>query len=448
MQGMSTPFGAYFGDVSNWFDIIQIVLIILALGTNLDDRSTSSSQWVLIFTILFSWYELLLEIHNFQYSLALFVVAVNKIMKRMRIFLFTTFIFIAAFAHAYYISGLDNTELCNDVANFTKEDFNLAGGFTCTRMKSYEYSFFSLFAFEIPSGVPQWISGLYALIMLILLLNIIIALVVTEFEDVVNESELTFWSDRLKIVNELDFCLHSFHSSSIPFLSLIHRRVKEWCKNWHKRFTDKWMHGERIDLNLFLENSIWDGLQKDDQDFLHWWYGKATDESDRPTLGVRLKFFLTYSAFEDIFIPASVFENLWSGNNRSHRCKRFERIYVLPFSFILMITSNALFAIMFVSGWLSFGALWPDIIKKRIFSVGIEKKHMISEVKKNNEEISATRKDIGKMIKISERPNNNEVISTTRDDIVNGLREEISEMRNEMKEILAGIQSLPERSVS
>lgn len=36
--------------------------------------------------------------------------------------------------------------------------------------------------------------------MLILLLNIIIAVVVHEFEDVVNESELTFQSDRLVIV--------------------------------------------------------------------------------------------------------------------------------------------------------------------------------------------------------------------------------------------------------
>jgi len=201
-----------------------------------------------------------------------------------------------------------------------------------------------------------------------------------------------------------------------------------------------------MDAYLFLETSAWDGLQKDDQNFVHWWYGKA-NEGDKPTLGVRLQFFFTNSVFKDILIPASVFENIWSGYNRSHRCKRFERISVLPFSLILMITSNALLAIVFVSGWLSFGLLWPDSMKKRIFSVSVEKKRMISEVKKNNEEISATRKDIGKMIKIIEMPNNDEVIKIMKDEN-NGLREEISEMRNEIKEILAVIQSLHERSVS
>jgi len=439
MQGMATPFGAYFGDISNWFDIAQIVLIFQTLRTNLDTYTSSSSYDLLIFATFFSWFELLLELHNFQYDLALFVVALIKIMKRLRSFIFTTFMFIIAFAHAYYIAGPDDTELCNNEANYTKEAFDLAGGFTCTRSNAYAYSFSSLLVFEIPSGVPQWIPLLYAIVTLILLLNIIIAVVCTEFEDVLNESELTFWSDRLVIVNELGaFC--SGHSTSPLFLRSIFLKVQKWCNSWDEELSS------RMDLNLFLENSVWDGMNEKEQGFLHWWYGKSK-EKDKPNLGTRLNFFIWNSALKDIFIPGSVFENLLLGYKRSKKPKRMERIVVIPFSIILMVGSSALFAIVFMSGFLTLGIFWPEIMKKRLFAVNDKKRGIIRDTKKNNEETSAIRKDIsmmmvennGMMNKINEMTKNNEVVSPTREDIVeimkaenNAMRKEIREMRKEI----------------
>ena len=76
----------------------------------------------------------------------------------------------------YYIVGPNEPEICNKLDEYdTKEESDSFGGFTCTRLKSFEYTFFNLFAFEIPSGVPQMIPYFYAFFMLILLLNIIIA---------------------------------------------------------------------------------------------------------------------------------------------------------------------------------------------------------------------------------------------------------------------------------
>jgi len=428
-------------NITNWFDIAQNVLILLTMRKNLDINVSCASHEVLSIATFLSWFELLLELHNFRYDLALFVVAIIKIMKRLRIFLFTTLMFIAAFAHAYYIAGPDDTELCNDMAAYlSKEEFNLAGGFTCTRSKSYEYSFFALFAFEVPSGVPQWIPYFYAFIMLILLLNIIIAVVVHEFEDVVNESELTFWSDRLVIVNELDFCSGTHCSSFTSFLSLIHGKDQGWCKNWLPKSDEKF--GKRMDLNLFLENWIWDGMATKDELFLHWWYGRK-DVAEKPILVERLKFFISNSTFKDIFIPSTVFENIFLGYNRSHRSKKYEKMSVFPFSIILMIASNALFAIIFISGWLSFGFLWPRIMKKELFSVDsveIDKRGITCEVTKSSTQFDATKEDIGKIM-VENNDLKKKIRKVTEKAENNNMKREIFEMRKEIQEILSKINS-------
>jgi len=399
----------------------------------------------------------------------LFVFSLIKIVTRLWSFLFTTLIFIAMFAHTYYIAGPNDAEICNDGAMKSTDDDFLAGGFACTRPTSYQYSFFNILAFENPSGVPQWIPYFYSIVMLVLLLNIIIAVVCTEYEDVLNESELAFWSDRLVIVNELgDLCasLYSFSSStSLP--RSICEKVKRWCKTLLSVFYKP--QNKRIDLNLFLDNSVWDGESKEIQ-ILHWWYGKSDEKEDKPKLVARLKFFITYSALKDIIIPTNVFENMILGRKRSYRSDSYEKLQVLPFSVILIVTSNVLLAIVFILGLLSFGVLWPDTMKKRLFSVK-EKQMIAREVTKSSKDIDMTREDISKMNiennnmrrEMSEVKSENkemrkeitcevmkggEEIGITRKDISkitienNAMRIEISEMKKEIQKILSGINSL------
>jgi len=462
-QLMATPFGAYLSNISNWFDIAQIVLLILTLRMNLDANISSSSHLVLSIATFYSWFELLLEIHNFQHDLALFVAALIKIVTRLWSFLFTTLIFIAMFAHTYYIAGPNDAEICNDGAMKSTDDDFLAGGFVCTRPTSYQHSFFNILTFENPSGVPQWIPYFYSIVMLVLLLNIIIAVVCTEYEDVLNESELAFWSDRLVIVNELgDLCasLFSFSSTSTSLSRSIYEKVKGWCKTLLPVFYKP--PNKRIDLNLFLDNSVWDGMSKE-INILHWWYGKSDEKKDKPKLVARLKFFITYSALKDIIIPTNVFENMILGRKRSYRSDSYEKLQVLPVSVILIVTSNVLLAIVFILGLLSFGVLWPDTMKKRLFSV--KKKQMIArEVTKSSKDIDMTREDISKMNiennnmrrEMSEVKSENkemrkeitcevmkggEEIGITRKDI-SKITIEISEMKKEIQKILSGINSL------
>jgi len=419
-QLMTSTFRNYWSDIDNWFDFAQIALIVLTLRTNLAVYSSSSSHWVLIFATIFSWFELLLEIHNFNYNLALFVVSIFKIMKRLLTFVFTVLIFIATFAHAYYIIGPEDKEVCNNEATYsTKEEFNSAGGFTCTRTDSYRYSFSNLFDFAIPSGF-FWIQVLYFFVMSMLLLNIIIAVICEVFGDVQKESELTFWSDRLEIVNELG-----------GLCSGTHGRVRGCCDNLSV--------SKRIDLNLFLERSVWDGIfemEEEEKSCLHWWYGK--EKGNKPPFGKRLRFFFKKSVVKDIFIPASVFENVLLGKTRSEKVNMSEKMLVFPLSIILMVSSNALFAIVVISGWLSFGVLWPKIVKEQLFSIQKMKTKTDEEI-----EISEMRKEI------SEMKNENIEMKNVNIEMKNvniEMKNENIEMGAKIQEILSGIKHLTEMS--
>jgi len=416
LQVVTTSLGAYLSDSSNWFDLVQSVLIILTICTNLDNPLSTAFHQVLILATFFSWFELMLELHNFVYDLALFVVAMIKILKRLQNFFITTLISISAFAHVYYIAGPNEAEICNNSDEYTtKEEFNSVGGFTCTRLKAYEYSFFNLFAFEISSGVPPLIPFVYACFMLILLLNIIIAVICKEFDDVVNESELTFWSDRLVIVNELGI-----------FSGILPSTFTEIPKSKNSILESSDEGDKRIDMDRFLDNTIWDNITEEDATFLHWWYGK---NNETPSRVVRLNFFFRKSKFKDIFVPTNVFENVLLGYKRSHRATKFEKVMVFPFSIIVMAAFNAAYAIVLISGCVTFGLLWPESMKKRLFTVkSEEKKRIIPDEEKNSKKITETLKDISskmkdddndlkEMIKKILEKNNDEIKKEIKDEI-------------------------------
>jgi len=229
---------------------------------------------------------------------------------------------------------------------------------------------------------------LYAFVMVILFLNLVIAVICTAFEEVLNESEMSFWSDRLIIVNELGGFL-----SRIPrylltsFPTLIECRfLRRYQRLLGHQISTRSERAPRIDLNLLLDPSDWDNVNDEDIHFLHWWYGKKKEGS--PALIVRLKFFITKSRLKDIFLPGHVFENVILGSNRSHRSSKCEKLTALPFSIFLLVVCNTALLAVYILGWISFGLLWPKNLKRKLFSANNEKKKIIPEIKRKNEEIS------------------------------------------------------------
>lgn len=428
MQLVTSSLGAYVSDLFNICDIVQLVFIIWTMGMDLDDHSSGSNRTVLTIATFYSWVELLLELHNFRYDLAVFVTATIKVMNRLSNFIFSTLIFVCSFASMYYISVTNDANFCSNPGNLTDTEFNSIGGFTCSRRESYLYSLTNLFTFETPSGVPQLIPLFYAFVMLILFLNVIIAVICTAFEEVLAESEMSFWCDRLTIVNELGGFLACIPGILTKCPGL--HSCKLFCHHIHILGLEGRKRNVRIDLNLFLPKLHWDSIKDEDKQFIHWWYGKSGKE-EVPKRWDRLSFFFKKSRTKDIFIPGNVFENVFLGNSRSHRPTQCEKLYVLPFSLILLVASNLIFAVIFISGWISFGLLWPKEMRRRIFSVNTEKKRIVPEIKKKNEEISEIKRVISEM-----RKENSE------------MRKENSDIKNENILMKNSIEEMMEKMIS
>jgi len=361
-------------------------------------------------------------------------------MERLRNFLITTLIFIASFAHMYYIAGTHDEEFCNNVDKLTVAEFDSIGGFTCTRKASYIYAVTNLFTFQTPTGVPRLIPFLYAFVMLILVMNVVIAVVCTAFEEVLNESDMSFWSDRLITVNELGSFI-----SFVPrllltsFPNLIEcRLLRRYQRLLGYDTTERSDRVPRINMNLLLPTSDWDRIKNADKLFIHWWYGKIEKDTSLSCI-VRLKFFITKSRFEDIFMPGSVLENVLLGKNRSHRSNTFEKLTTLPASIFLLVVSNIFLLTVFISGLISFGLLWPKRMKRKLFSANNEKKKIIPEIKKKNKEMSEMREENKKMrveIQDMREEMKNNALETREE-----MQETREEIKNNMQNILSEIKS-------
>lgn len=323
-------------------------------------------------------------------------------MKRLGYFLFTAIIFLAMFANAYYFAGTHDENFCQNPTNLTDAEFNTVGGFSCSRLTACIYVITSLFNFEFPSGVPWAIVLFYAVVMLLLFLNMVIALISVAFQDVLDESDLQFWVDRFTVVVEVEgVTALSGVPCSMTKNIMMNCNLVRWCKS-SLEFEERI---ERIDLNVFLWKSHWDSIKSDEKTFIHWWYGKSDqqDQQEVPKWWERLRFFFMKSQLKDIFIPGDVFENVLLGKNRSYNPTRIEKLSVLPFSIMLLVVSNAFVIVIFISGFVSFGLLWPKTFKRRLSAGNTEKKgtnaddHMndvISAIRSENDALRIEIQDI------------------------------------------------------
>merc|ERR1740124_638134 len=372
-------------------------------------KENQTARAILIFSTFLAWIKLLFELHNFSFSLSVFVVATINVFKRLISFGITTLIFVAMFAHMFYIAGPDDPEICTIgnamYANYTDEELNSEGKFACSRWGSYDHSAKNMMNYETIPGVLGMISATYAFIMVILFLNIVIAVIGSAFDEVRNESEKSFWSDRLVIVHELIFA--------------------DKLKIWFIEKTDFDLTKERCNLNHCLE-------------FIN-----------QPSLIARLLFFFKRSKLDDIYIPGDVFEQVLFGSKRTRNC--LNRICALPLKVALMIT-----CVIFIVPAFWLGILWPRKLKWSLFYVDMEKQsqsddtdngediipamcdkfhdisiHIKKESDDNMEQIKFVKEDIKKVQEDVEKVN--EAVTGE----VNGVKKELrivtDEVKNEMK---------------
>lgn len=113
----------------------------------------------------------------------------------------------------YHFAGPYDETICDihtnpDLSIMTDDQF-LNGAWACTRQNSYLSALIMLLNsewhfLENPKGVQSLLSIVYAFVLGVLLLNIIIALISIEFQDVILNSERAFWHSRYQSLCEAD----------------------------------------------------------------------------------------------------------------------------------------------------------------------------------------------------------------------------------------------------
>jgi len=368
----TTSYCQYLSNVSNWVDIGQLGLLIVIIKMNyIGDVMIQDHNRILVATTFMAWIKLLFILQHLIFELAVFVHASVEIVKHLIPFCFTTIIFVLMFAQMYFVAGPDNINICeNDAnANYDNEDmddfeeneeFDNKGGWACTLTGSLTHTFEMFVDPGIPSGVPIGISLAFAFVMSVFLLNILIAVISTKFDEVINDSRSAFLIERLVVVDDCQNYREMFF-------------WKKWEEEEYNRFCKYEKSDDeqvRFDFNCLMETMTWRSLKVEDQDFFHWWYGKDRHTDSCPPPLKRLSYFFQRSRYKDILYPGVVFQNILLGRDRSFAAPEwYKNVFCFFTSFVLMVVSNFLIAVVFLAGLLSLGILWPKDMKEKLFTL-------------------------------------------------------------------------------
>jgi len=213
----------------------------------------------------------------------------------------------------------------------------------------------------------------FALVIGILLLNILIAEIGSEYTDMREQGRLAFWSQRLNFITEISFstsalsCLDQEMSIKRPNKKEMHSLLKQGRIDFATIST--WIYKD-----LETHDSPEGAVSSDEKEFFIW-YLKAKD-MDRQPFFKRMRVFLSRASMREIIFPGKSFERVVSKNTYKSRSFLFIFYPIIPIFVI----------ILFALGLFSFGVLWPRSLKEHLFNgpVGetVDKVDLEAKIKK------------------------------------------------------------------
>lgn len=341
----------------------------------------------------------------------------------------------------FFIAG-SNSKVCQD-------DMNNSTKFQCTPRSSYFQSFAMLlttdFAFldwdsvvelqkEEDDGMMQMskkvgnqqivVSALFGIIVGILLLNILIGVVSSVFDEVKSLSEDAFWKTRMSFMVEiftirkmLCFGSNNAHisrqktrakaSSRGIDIANMKSEIQIIGRKSFAQYDDEWMMAKCP--------------EKDMQAFFKWWYYSWTCKKDRPHLATRLWYFYKFASVRELLLPGDVFICILFGlkydalvnddrNIFQRRRTLYGRIRTLNsriISYVHFFLGIILVVVIFALGLVTFGQLWPLEFKRYLFFGPVESKRDRDQAAAAKREVLQKNKidNLEKQIKLTKKQN-------------------------------------------
>mmetsp|Transcript_9104 Transcript_9104/g.13140 ORF Transcript_9104/g.13140 Transcript_9104/m.13140 type:complete len:837 (-) Transcript_9104:121-2631(-) len=218
----------WFFSIWNYFDVLTICLLVYSLchmwvGAR-DDELNEGFETLVVVTTIFIWTNALTLLRSTFISLGSFVNGILRIAQVLVPFLMVSLFVLLLFGEVFVLGSL-NSEVCQQSFHNTT-DF-------CTFGNSL-YTTYGQFVGGIEledydeSSLMKILSGVFGLIVGIILLNVVIAIVSESWTGAVVESKEVFWHARMEFL--MLSKLPTEESSLDKFLQGIDDRLSEICK--------------------------------------------------------------------------------------------------------------------------------------------------------------------------------------------------------------------------
>ncbi len=393
----------------------------------------------------------------------------HQIAQQLIPFIFTSIVFIIAFAHLFRIQYATGEECYSD-APWTDSDGWLDEWRSCDISISYLKTL-TMFL-DAGNWAEHWsfndssirLMIVFAFIVGLLLLNIVIAVLNNIFTEVQSSAEKAFWINRINTVCDINSMLNLLNSTYLGVYRLFKtKKPKKGKKSQKARLIPKAIpKSQMIDERFSFSHPPSDEVVKSlPAGIGNWWFGI---EESPPNLVTRMMIFYKYAQWREIMFPDVEFESMLLGRSEVGAASS---IYLFDYvrdmrnlnskptkvelslfaarniSWIMFVLHMIFFALIFVLGLATFGLLWPSALKDYLFNSGLSKqdnwstrKASVSPMTQTNDEKS--REDDAQTLIVAEIKQDNILVSNE----LESMKREIEFTNNTIKELTATIENL------
>jgi hypothetical protein len=167
------------------------------------------------------WAAVIAFLKSTMVDFAVFVGGVVYVVRRLAAFLTAVAVILLAFAQMFYFVYVE-TDMCQPATDFGFDQMELQCRFPHCTFEDSLMKVYTMMMGEIGDEtryatnlVAQILFVAYALLVVILLSNVLIAIVTDSYEIIQNDrAAIVFWSNRLDFVAEMDAITYGFHTRS------------------------------------------------------------------------------------------------------------------------------------------------------------------------------------------------------------------------------------------
>jgi hypothetical protein len=352
VEMFTTPIRSWVVELSNWFNVSQTIFVIwsiLILGR--DGITNDYEAGISVATLGLAWFRSVFVLGDLFYEIAVFARALQRVAMKLIAFSITSVLVVMGFAHMFYTATKWEERFCLDsqTEDCLVPSLNDSYYAAFTEFLNAD-SLFRDESYLRDKSYRMILIFVFAVLVQLLLLNVLIAEIINSFYESKSAGKKAFWQRRYHYVTEF----------SNIYRALGYSKGAKTGNLTVKDDDDE----KKIPSNRFaFSTAHHDVFPGDFYHFRKWWMKGA----QAPDVLTRLRYFMKWSSFDEIFFPGPSFERVISGSKKD--ASNYSARILLYAIFPIMVVVNV---VCFALGLITFGLLWPKWMRTMLFSGKVE----------------------------------------------------------------------------